>query len=128
MRPISFVSAPRPTPPIRPHAELQRWMSEYRRRPLHGMNLRHQGCVDQPGGLEQLLVVPVRKLELKPIADGIVFEREQSVQDLEPDPPIGGESGGDDLGRWVHRQQPCSVRNLPPSCERSLFVVSASDP
>ena len=63
------------------------------RRPLDGVDLREQRRVDQARLLEQPLVVPERVVLLELVADGVVLEREQRVQQAQPDPAVLGEAG-----------------------------------
>ena len=60
--------------------------------PLDGMDLRHQGAVDQPRRVEQTLVVPGGVLALESLADGIVLLGEERVQAREAEPPVLGEA------------------------------------
>ena len=64
-----------------------------RGRPFHRVDLRQQRRVDQPGLLEQPLVVPVRVVFLQLVADRVVLEREQRVQQAQADPAVLGEAG-----------------------------------
>ncbi len=80
-------------------------MPEHGRRPLERVDLRDERRVDQPRGLEQRLVVPARPLGAQPVADGVVLEREQQVEQREADPPVVVEPGHRDAGDEVAGQQ-----------------------
>ena len=82
-----------PSVPGRPQAGGEDVPRKDGARPLRGVNLREQRRVDQAGLLEQPLVVPERIVLLEHVADGVVLEREQRVQQAEPHPAVLGEPG-----------------------------------
>src|SRR5262245_19735973 len=65
------------------------------------MDLRQQRGVDKTRLLEQPLVVPERIVLLEPVADGVVLEREQPMQQAETHPAVLGETGDLFAGDWV---------------------------
>ena len=90
--------------PVRPHRVARRRMRDDRGRPLDGVDLGHQRRVDQARLVEELVVRPRRVLAAQPVADRVVLEREQRVQDREAEPPVAGHPGQVDPLLQVARQ------------------------
>jgi hypothetical protein len=57
------------------------------------VNLRHDRGVDQPRGVEQLLIVDVRVTRGQHVADRVVLPYEEHVQHADPEPPVPPEAG-----------------------------------
>ena len=68
-------------PPVRVHPELRRRVRDDRRRPLDRVDLRDQRRVHEPGAVEEIVVRPGRVVLAQRVADRVVLEREQRVQD-----------------------------------------------
>ena len=81
--------------PVGVERDVDHFVRKDRRRPLDGVDLRHQRGVDQARLDEQLFVGPPghRRILLEAIADGVVLGREQAVQHAEADPAVVGEAG-----------------------------------
>src|SRR3712207_6761544 len=94
------------------HRQPQRRGVDDARRPLDGVDLRHQRRVDEPGGVEQALVVPARVLLLEHVADRVVLLGEQRVEAREPEPPVLVEAGGVDAGLLGVGEQAAVVADL----------------
>ncbi len=82
-----------PAVPVRPQASRQDVLRENRGRPFHGVNLGEQGRVDQARLLEQPLIVPFRVVLLEVIANRVVLECEQAVEQAQAHPAVLGEPG-----------------------------------
>ena len=78
-----------------------------RRRPLRGVNLGHQGGVDELRRSVQPGIVPVRMIPGQQVADVVVLLGEDRVEHRQPDPPVVGETAQVHAGLGVHRQQLC---------------------
>jgi len=52
------------------------------------MDFSHQRHVDQARRVEQRFVGPLRIGTLEPVADRVVFEREEGMQQAEPEPQL----------------------------------------
>ena len=55
-------------------------MPEDSRRPFRRVDLCNKCAVDEPRALEQLLVIPLRIVQLQAIADRVVLTRKHRVQ------------------------------------------------
>ena len=75
-------------PPVRVHRELRGRVRDDRRRPLDRVDLRDQRRVHEPRAVEEVVVRPGRVLLAQRVADRVVLEREERVQDAEPDPEV----------------------------------------
>ena len=87
------------------------------------MDFGEQRRVDETGLLEQALVVPERIVLLQVVADGVVLEREQRVQQAESDPAVLGESGDLPAGDRIHAEPSARADQhlaLAPGAERRL--------
>src|SRR5215470_16522549 len=78
----SFSSEP---PPVGIHANLQCGMAEDGGSPVDRVDLRHQRVIDEAGDTENLvvllrIVLPFGKRLKQVVADGVVLQREQVVQ------------------------------------------------
>jgi hypothetical protein len=62
-------------------------------RPLDGVDLGQQGSVNQSRAIEYVVVRPGWKLRRQTIADGVVLEREQVVQQAQADPVVTVDAG-----------------------------------
>ncbi len=65
-------------------------MGDDARRPLDGVDLRHQCGVDQPGGAIQPIVTPARVLFPQHVTDGVVLAHEEAVEQAEAEPEVPG--------------------------------------
>ncbi len=90
--------------PVGPHRVLGRRMRNDRRRPFDGVDLRHQGGVDQARALVELVVGPARVLGLQAVADRVVLVREDRVQQRQAEPEVAGDAGQVDDFLEVARQ------------------------
>ena len=84
--------------------------------PLDGVDLGHQGGVDEPGVLEELVVGEGRVAGLQVVADGVVLEGEQVLEHGQAQPEAGdqgrvevGVGGVGDQPGWVT----CSFPSTP---------------
>ena len=66
--------------PVAHHPVVERVVRQDGRGPLDGVDLGHHRGVDQPGRLEQRLVVPGRVALRQQVADRVVLAREEGVQ------------------------------------------------
>src|SRR5262249_32712352 len=80
-------------PPVDRHADLQRGMAQDGGRPVHRVNLGHQRGVDQAGDAVQVVVAPIRVFALQAVANGVVLQGEQVVEDAQPHPPNDAQAG-----------------------------------
>ena len=74
--------------PVRAQRQHDDRMRHDRRRPLHGVDLGHQGADDEPCLVEELLIVPRGELLRQPIADRVVFQGKEAVQQAERHPGV----------------------------------------
>ena len=95
-----------PSVPVRPQAGGEDVPREDGGRPLHRVNFREQRRVDETGLLEQPLVVPERIVLPEHVADGVVLEREQRVQQAQSHPAVLGESGDLPARDRIHAEAP----------------------
>ena len=101
-------------PPVGAHRDPRRRVGEDRRGPLDGVDLRHQRGVDQPRLVEQL-VVATRSgmLAAQPVADRVVLEHEQRVQERQADPEVARDPGEVgvllEVGRRAARRCRCAA-------------------
>ena len=100
-------------PPVGPHPQAQGGVGQDPRRPLHGVDLGHQGPVDQARRLEQLVVRPGRALAAQAVADGVVLQGEEGVQEPQADPPVVVKPGDGDPRLGVDGQAPVLDDQLP---------------
>ena len=75
-------------PPVGVHGDLEGRVVEDCGRPFDGVDLGHEGTVDEPGRVEELVRWPVRVGRVQLVADGVVLRGEERVHQFEPDPPV----------------------------------------
>ena len=61
--------------------------------PLDGVNLSHQGGIDEPRNIEQTIVIPSRIVCFEHVADGVVLLDKQQMQHAQAYPPVVVETG-----------------------------------
>ena len=84
------------------------------------MDFREQRRVDEPRLLEQALVVPERIVLLQLVADRVVLEGEQRVQQAETDPAVLDEPGDLLAGDRIHTKPSARTdQHLPSRPARS---------
>ena len=99
--------------PVRAHPVPRRRVRDDRRRPLDGVDLRHQRRVDQPRLAEELVVRPLGMLCRQPVGDRVVLEREERVQQGEAEPEVAGDARQVELRVEVTRQLAVGVEPEP---------------
>ena len=101
--------------PVHSHRAPGRRVGDDRRRPLDRMDLRHQRRVDQPRSVVELIVRPGRVGPAKVVADGVVLEREEDVQEPQAEPEVPGHVGEIEVRvELARRQSVLADRELPP--------------
>ena len=78
--------------PIGVHAGVQRRVGQDGGGPLDGVDLGHDGRVDEARHVEQARIVPLGVGGGELIADGVVLAHEQGVQQGQADPPVAPEA------------------------------------
>ena len=84
----------------------RRRVGDDRRRPVDRMDLGHERGVDQARLLVKGLVVELRVLGVQPLADRVVLEHEERVQQCEADPEVAGDAAKVDVRLHILGQQP----------------------
>ncbi len=74
--------------PGRAHRVLGGRVRDDRRRPFRGVDLRHQRRIDQACLVVKPIVGPAGVLTAQPVADCVVLECEQGVEEGQPDPEV----------------------------------------
>ena len=81
------------TPPICVHGNFKGRVGEDSGGPFDGVDLSHEGAVDEAGFVEDLVTGPIWVGGADGVADGVVLHGEESMQHLHSDPPIVVEAG-----------------------------------
>ena len=106
--------------PVGAHAGDRGRMGDDRGRPVDRVDLRHQRRVHEPCLVVEVLVAQLRVLRVQAVADRVVLEHEQRVQDREPDPEVAGDPGEVDVRLDLLRDQAARV-------ELELPVLAGAD-
>ena len=114
--------------PVRVERQREALVRQDGRRPLDGVDLRHDGGVHQPGDVEQPVVVPVGMRGLQVVADRVVLADEQRVQHRQADPPVADEPGLLDAIGGEGSVPSSRRRSLPSTPLRSRSCVAWSLP
>jgi hypothetical protein len=85
------------------------------RGPFHRVDFCHDRTIDEPCGLENLVIGELRLILFEVIADRVVFLGEEGVENFEAQPPVVGKSanGAPVLGS-LGRKPLSSRYSLPP--------------
>jgi len=92
-------------PPVSAQSILRCWMTDDGWRPFNGVNFCYQGCINETCALKDVIIRPVGILGTQAIADGVVLQRKQGMQQAQAKPPITVDAGHVDPGRGIERQQ-----------------------
>ena len=91
----------RHAPPLAPHGHLHRGMAEDTGSPFHRVDLRHEGHVDEPRMVEQVVVGPGGIGGTQALANRVVLQGEKGVHERQADPPVAVDAGDVDAGCGV---------------------------
>ena len=92
-------------PPVGAQREHRRRVRDDGRRPVDGVDLRHQRRVDEPGLVVEILVVELGVLRVQVLADRVVLAHEQRVEQREADPEVARDAGQVDVLLELDRRQ-----------------------
>lgn len=81
------------TPPVCVHADFEGRVGEDSGCPFDGVDLGHEGAVDEAGFVEDLIAGPIWVGCADGVADGVMLHSEESMQHFHSDPPIVVEPG-----------------------------------
>jgi hypothetical protein len=92
-------------PPVAIHADFKGGIVKDSRSPIDGMNLRHEGCVDEPRMIEQVVVGPGWICGTERVAYHVVLSREKRMHQAQADPPVTVDAGDLDSALRVSGEQ-----------------------
>jgi len=94
-------------------------MRDDRRRPVDGVDLRHQRSDHEPRLVVQIVVGELRVRRMQVVADRVVLPHEQRVQQCQPHPEVPRDTADVDVRLDLVRDQPLPV-------ELQLAVLAGS--
>ncbi len=84
-------------------------MGDDRRRPVDGVDLRHQRRDHQPRLVVQVVVVKLRMAGVQVLAHGVVLPHEERMEEREADPEVAGDTREVDVLLEFDRREPAVV-------------------